>query len=151
MIKHGPMPDLPERTPNPMKDLIHQCWTEIPSERPEFRDIVKGICKMVHDNPQMKFPKPAEFSVNKISGVYREETGSISTEEALGEKSVIFVSDLNTPQMLTSEESKETASRESKGSRDSAEDVTRGIRMTKKSAKSANERRLKLLYFLLNL
>uniref|UniRef100_A0AC34GCB7 Protein kinase domain-containing protein n=1 Tax=Panagrolaimus sp. ES5 TaxID=591445 RepID=A0AC34GCB7_9BILA len=85
IIKHGPMPDLPERTPAQMKDLIHHCWTQLPSERPEFRDIVNSIVRIVQNNPQMKFPKPNEFSVNRLLGVHRNEESDIDAylEEAL--------------------------------------------------------------------
>uniref|UniRef100_A0A7E4UWQ0 Tyrosine-protein kinase n=1 Tax=Panagrellus redivivus TaxID=6233 RepID=A0A7E4UWQ0_PANRE len=126
-IKKNNMPEMPDRTPSGIKDVVKRCWCDKQTDRPEFREVLKLIAKVQNSEPKYKPPKAAECSTNRLPGVIREETTEINTEELNAEKSICVFSEQNRTPPQSRGTSEETASRESRESRDSAEDV-RGVR-----------------------
>uniref|UniRef100_A0AC35GLK5 Non-specific protein-tyrosine kinase n=1 Tax=Panagrolaimus sp. PS1159 TaxID=55785 RepID=A0AC35GLK5_9BILA len=139
MIKDGHKPILPEKTPKEMKKLINQCWSLTPSERPDFKVLQAAILNLTKET---KIPKPFDFSVNRLQGVIREELFPKSIEENEKSNCCAIGGDGDIVQ-LTTEETGTTVSRDSKGSkdsRDSCEDLTRGIRATKKQHNKSSKK-----------
>uniref|UniRef100_A0A914Q2J7 non-specific protein-tyrosine kinase n=1 Tax=Panagrolaimus davidi TaxID=227884 RepID=A0A914Q2J7_9BILA len=140
IIKNGPVRWMAPETLSKRPDFSFKSdvWSLTPSERPDFKVLQAAILNLIKET---KIPKPCDFSVNRLQGVIREELFPKSIEE--NEKSNCCAIGGDGDVLLTTEETGTTVSRDSKGSkdsRDSCEDLTRGIRATKKQHNKSSKK-----------
>lgn len=57
-------PEIPKWTPEPYKLLMERCWSELPSTRPNFDQIVK-LLKMLQEKHVFQWDPPANYSLNE--------------------------------------------------------------------------------------